>query len=996
MDHTSSNIPSKRGHELDQNSQNSAVQKNKRQDVYKNSAMDIDEDIDGSDDQLDSHSDIGSPSYSQQGHHVDNDSIWQKTVEKVVKSVVSIHFAQTANFDSEPSLVSEATGFVVDSVRGLILTNRHVVGAGPFVGYAVFDNHEECEVKPIYRDPVHDFGFLQFDPKGIKYMEVQDLELRPELAKVGCEIRVIGNDSGEKLSILAGFISRLDRNSPDYGGMTFNDFNTEYIQAAASASGGSSGSPVVNIDGNVVALQAGGSTESSTDFFLPVYRVSRALKCIQNGEPVTRGSIQVQWALKPFDKCQRLGLRQDTEKRMREKFPALNGLLVAEVVLPQGPADTLIREGDCLISINNIDISTFITVDDILDSSVGKVINVTIQRGGEDISCECVVGNLHDITPDRYLTVAGASFNSVSYQMARLYDIPVKGVFLNDASGSFLFDENERVGWILDLVDEKETPDLDTFIEIMKQIPDETWVSIQCRHLTDLHVPRTSVACIRRRWNPEMRMATRNDTTGLWDFETLQEHPLPPKTIVPHNAKFIDIPTDLEGCASMVRSFALVGSTIPFPLDAYPGVRGKTYGLVVDAAKGYLVVSRYAIPHDMVDIHVTIAESIVVPGKVIFLHPSKGYAIVKYDPSLVLAPVTTPKFSKTPLLRGDKVIFVGYNMNYRVVTDETKVSDVACLGVPSNPTAPRYRGTNLEGLQIDSNLSSQCGSGVLCDTDGTVRALWLTYLGERTGDCDAVYRLGLDITEINPIIEELSNGRVPDLRMIDAEFTTISIAVARVRGVPEEWIQKMEEDDSGKDRLQFIMVLRSSAQLSGKPSVNLVAGDTVLAINGKRVSRFRDLDVMHTSQEMTFTVVRRTEIIDVVVESEPLDSFNTNQVVFWAGACIQAPHHGVRQLMRNIPSGVYCSASTSGSPSRQYVIGITNFITHVNEQPTPDLDSFLKVVRTVEDNTYCKLRIVSFDNVPFAQTLKVNYHYYPTVEFKKDANGDWKEQEHKP
>ncbi|GME80337.1 unnamed protein product [Ambrosiozyma monospora] len=81
------------------------------------------------------------------------DSQWQKTVEKVVKSVVSIHFSQVENFDSESAMCSEATGFVVDAKLGIILTNRHVVGPGPFVGYVVFDNHEEVDVKPIYRDP---------------------------------------------------------------------------------------------------------------------------------------------------------------------------------------------------------------------------------------------------------------------------------------------------------------------------------------------------------------------------------------------------------------------------------------------------------------------------------------------------------------------------------------------------------------------------------------------------------------------------------------------------------------------------------------------------------------------------------------------------------------------------------------------------------------------------------------------------------------------------
>ena len=68
---------------------------------------------------------------------------WQATIENVVKNVVSIHFCQTCSFDTDSACSSEATGFVVDAEKGYILTNRHVVCAGPFWGYCIFDNHEE-------------------------------------------------------------------------------------------------------------------------------------------------------------------------------------------------------------------------------------------------------------------------------------------------------------------------------------------------------------------------------------------------------------------------------------------------------------------------------------------------------------------------------------------------------------------------------------------------------------------------------------------------------------------------------------------------------------------------------------------------------------------------------------------------------------------------------------------------------------------------------------
>lgn len=151
---------------------------------------------------------------------------WERTLRRSINAIVSIRCAasliadisrsfssagcaeNTVNknsvnlvksFDTERATSSQATGFVVDAERGLILTNRHVITPGPITAEAIFHNHEEVPVYPIYRDPEHDFGFLRFDVSRLRYHKVMAIPLAPELARVGIEIRVVGNDAGEKV-----------------------------------------------------------------------------------------------------------------------------------------------------------------------------------------------------------------------------------------------------------------------------------------------------------------------------------------------------------------------------------------------------------------------------------------------------------------------------------------------------------------------------------------------------------------------------------------------------------------------------------------------------------------------------------------------------------------------------------------------------------------------------------------------------------------------------
>ncbi|KAI7865276.1 trypsin-like cysteine/serine peptidase domain-containing protein [Spinellus fusiger] len=907
---------------------------------------------------------------------------WQNTINKLVKAIVSIRFSQVAAFDTEGPETSEASGFIVDAKNGIILTNRHVACAGPFVGEAICHDHEEVDVFPIYRDPVHDFGFLKFDPSKIEYMPVTQVELKPELAKVGLEIRVVGNDAGEKLSILAGSISRLDRNTPDYGDLTYNDFNTFYLQAASSTSGGSSGSPVIDIDGNAVALQAGGHTKAATDFFLPLDRIKHALKYVQRGQMVPRGDIQVQFSYRPFDEARRLGLRSETEETLRGVFKDEIGMLVVETVLPKGPAYKKMEEGDILLSMNGEYITKFVPLEEMLDSHVGEIIRIGIERGGESMEFDICVGDLHAITPDRYIEIGGSKLNEVSYQLARAYCVPCQGVYVAEPSGMFRLDGPDN-GWIIQSVDDKPTPNLDTFIEVMKTIPDRERVPVVYYSIADTHTILVAVVQVERHWS-SFRLAVRNDATGVWDFTEMGE-PMLPRPIEPSTKRFIELDESLGPAKDLIRCLVKVNFYMPCRLDGFPRSRKQGAGIIVDKERGFVIVSRSIVPFSMGDLTLTVTDSIVIPAKVIYLHPTHNFTVVQYDPRHIgETDVMSAPLSSETLLQGHKVTLVAHNHNQRPVCLSTVVTDVTCVTIPHNGT-PRFRSINLDAITLDTPLAVQCSSGLLADSNGLVQGLWMSFLGERNvNGHDNEYHLGIHISTVRHVLHRLQQDIPVHLRSINAELMTVQMAQAGAMGLSSEWVRKIEEANPAKH--QLFMIRRTEA---GSESAQVLKElDLILAVNGRVVTRMYEMDVQYEAEELSLTILRQKKEMTVKVKTDLMSGDGTSRVVFWAGAALHEPHKAVLQQSKILPSRIYISARSKGSPAYMYGLVPTMWITHINSKQVVTLDDLISAVKDIQDNTYVRVRCVSFDNVPMMLSVKMVNHYFPLVDMVKNAGVD--------
>jgi len=133
-------------------------------------------------------------------------------------------------------------------------------------------------------------------------------------------------------------------------------------------------------------------------------------------------------------------------------------------------------------------------------------------------------------------------------------------------------------------------------------------------------------------------------------------------------------------------------------------------------------------------------------------------------------------------------------------------------------------------------------------------------------------------------------------------------------------------------------------------------------------------------------VVRKGQEVHLRVPTVPTEDLETSRAVIFCGAVLQKPHHAVRQQISRLHSEVYVSARSRGSPAYQYGLAPTNFITHVNGVKIPDLDAFVQEVSKIPDNTYFRLRAMTFDNVPWVVTMKKNEHYFPMSEYVKDPS----------
>ena len=888
---------------------------------------------------------------------------WRNTIERISPAVVSIQVDETRAFDTEWNESAQATGFVVDAERGLILTNRHVVTSGPVRAVAIFTNQEEVELTPVYRDPVHDFGFYRYDPAALKYIRPKTLSLKPAAAQIGREIRVVGNDGGEQLSILSGTIARLRREAPDYGRGKYNDFNTFYLQAASSTSGGSSGSPVINIDGDVVALNAGASNATASSFFLPLDRVQRALTLLRRDQPVARGTLGAIFSYTAFDELRRLGLREASETAVRRRFPDGIGMLVVSEILPGTAAAGVLQVGDILVKVSGDYVSEFVPLDDALDAHVGQPVDLVVERGGQVMSLRMAVQDLHRFNPDEYLQFGDAVVNNLSWQLARYFNRAAEGVYVANP-GFTLAAAGIPRGALIVAAGSEVINTIDDLEKVLAGLADQQQVALRIISVEEPGSSRLRVIRMDRRWFPAVR-CHRDDVRGEWPCRDLVAGP-PARP--PEGGTVSLVPQRDSRLRRIAPSLVLVNFDMPYVVS---GVSEQHYygtGVVLDAERGFVVVDRNTIPEAMGDVRITFGGTLEIPARVVFVHPAHNLVLLAYDPALIGdTPVKSARLNSTVPEPGDELWVIGLRGGDKLAAQPTTFSSLEPVSYPLSRTM-RFRESNLETLALVSPPRDI--DGVVTNRRGEVVSLWSSFAWQGNGQLRQENR-GMPAEYLAELLEIARTGQM--LHSLEVEWAQMPLADARRLGLPADWAQRIAGQDP--ERRQILGVTRTVA---GSPAANMLQpGDLLLTIDGAVATRFREVERLTQKPTVVVEVLRNSQVLSVDIATVPLDGTGIRRALLWAGALLQAPYRDMAAQRGVEPTGVYVSYFAFGSPASRYGLLAGRRITAVDGTAIADLDQFIVVVSGKRNRDSVRLTTVTWNGQVEVLTLRLDDTYWP-------------------
>ena len=277
---------------------------------------------------------------------------------------------------------SIGSGVIIDP-SGYILSNEHVVGNADAIEVTLSDGRK-FQGKVVGKDPRADMAVIKIDATGLTAAKLGDSDtVRP-----GQWAIAIGNPFGifednPTPTVTVGVVSDVNRKlaGASVGGSYYGDL----IQTDAAINPGNSGGPLINLNGEVIGINAAIISPSGAyagiGFALPVNRAKEVLEELKKGQEIEYGWLGV-------------GI-QALNKDLAEEFklPDSYGALVITIIPGSPAAAAGLRVGEVIRECGGQPVrDTDGLMEKIGRTRPGKAIKLKIVRDGKEQSLDVLGG----------------------------------------------------------------------------------------------------------------------------------------------------------------------------------------------------------------------------------------------------------------------------------------------------------------------------------------------------------------------------------------------------------------------------------------------------------------------------------------------------------------------------------------------------------------------------------------------------------------------------
>jgi serine protease Do len=374
-----------------------------------------------------------------------------EVAQRVKPSVV--HIEAVVRVDDRRNVVT-GSGVIADP-DGMILTNHHVVDRAEKVTVAIPGQRRKYAARVVGADMQTDVAVLRVEAGAPLAAAVFG---RTEDVRVGQWVLAIGNPYGLDGTVSFGIVSAIGRN------LELPETLNAFIQTDAMIDHGSSGGPLVDLEGRVIGINSRGQGRG-IGFTIPIDTALEVARALEAGG-VERGYLGI--GMQPFDR--------DLAEYLGQ--PDRTGAVVTSVAEDSPAADAGLRVGDILTHFDGIqvesekdeDLGAFQRL--VANVEPGREVAISVVRGGKPVALKARIGTQPRVEPSEAETDVGFHVQEITANLARAFRLEDdRGAFVHFvARGSPAAEAGLFIGDVVQRIENQPVNDLEDFRHAMRRV----------------------------------------------------------------------------------------------------------------------------------------------------------------------------------------------------------------------------------------------------------------------------------------------------------------------------------------------------------------------------------------------------------------------------------------------------------------------------------------------------------------------------------------------